>query len=170
MTTLTDTPRKTKGTAFLIEDSEPQDIFTPEDLSEEHLAVGHMVDEFWANEVEPNLPAIREKKPGVALAVLRKSVELGLTAMAIPEEYGGMAMDLPSLMVTAERLGRDGSYAGWHSAHTGIGTMPVVYFGTPEQKRKALPKLAKVEMLAAYALTEPLAGSGAVTARPGADL
>ena len=64
-----------------------------------------MVDEFWANEVEPNLPAIREKKPGVAMAVLRKSVELGLTAMAIPEEYGGMAMDLPSLMVTAERMG-----------------------------------------------------------------
>src|SRR5580700_5415170 len=62
-----------------------QDIFTPEDLSDEHLAVGRMVDEFWANEVEPNLPAIREKKPGVAMSVLRKSVELGLTAMAIPE-------------------------------------------------------------------------------------
>ena len=98
MTTLTNIPRKTtKGTAFLIEDSEPQDIFTAEDLSEEHLAIGKMVDEFWANEVEPNLPAIREKKSGVAMAVLRKSVELGLTAMAIPEEYGGMAMDLPSL-------------------------------------------------------------------------
>jgi alkylation response protein AidB-like acyl-CoA dehydrogenase len=171
MTTLTDTARKTtKGTAFLIEDSEPQDIFTPEDLSEEHLAIGKMVEEFWTNEVEPNLPAIREKKPGVAMSVLRKSVELGLTAMAIPEEYGGMAMDLPSLMVTAERLGRDGSYAGWHSAHTGIGTMPVVYFGTPEQKRKYLPKLAKVEMLAAYALTEPLAGSDALAARTRADL
>jgi len=171
MTTLTDIPRKTtKGTAFLIEDSEPQDIFTPEDLSEEHLAVGKMVEEFWANEVEPNLPAIREKKPGVAMAVLRKSVELGLTAMAIPEEYGGMAMDLPSLMVTAERMGRDGSYGGWHSAHTGIGTLPIVYFGTPEQKRKYLPKLAKVEMLAAYALTEPLAGSDALAARTRADL
>jgi len=72
MTTLTDISHKTtKGTAFLLEESTPQDIFTPEDLSEEHLAVGHMVDEFWANEVEPNLPAIREKKPGVAMAVLR---------------------------------------------------------------------------------------------------
>ncbi len=171
MTTLTDLTRKTtKGTGFLIEDSAPQDIFTPEDLSEEHLAIGHMVDEFWANEVEPNLPAIREKKPGVAMSVLRKSVELGLTGMAIPEEYGGMAMDLPSLMVTAERMGRDGSYGGWHSAHTGIGTLPVVYFGTPEQKRKYLPKLAKVEMLAAYALTEPLAGSDALAARTRADL
>ncbi|MGA2235445.1 MAG: acyl-CoA dehydrogenase family protein [Terriglobales bacterium] len=171
MTTLTDIPRKTtKGTAFLLEESAPRDIFTPEDLSEEHLAVGHMVDEFWANEVEPNLPAIREKKPGVAMAVLRKSVELGLTAMTIPEEYGGMAMDLPSLMVTSERMGRDGSYGGWHSAHTGIGTLPIVYFGNEQQKRKYLPKLAKVEMLAAYALTEPLAGSDALAARTRADL
>ncbi len=129
-----------------------------------------MVDEFWANEVEPNLPAIREKKPGVAMAVLRKSVELGLTGMTIPEEYGGMAMDLPSLMVTAERMGRDGSYGGWHSAHTGIGTLPIVYFGNEQQKRKYLPKLAKVEMLAAYALTEPLAGSDALAARTRADL
>src|SRR6266481_2015992 len=171
MTTLTDIPRKTtRGTAFLIEESTPQDVFTPEDLSEEHLAVGRMVDEFWANEVAPNLPAIREKKPGVAMAVLRKSVELSLTAMTIPEEYGGMAMDLPSLMVTAERMGRDGSYGGWHSAHTGIGTLPIVYFGNEQQKRKYLPKLAKVEMLAAYALTEPLAGSDALAARTRADL
>jgi alkylation response protein AidB-like acyl-CoA dehydrogenase len=171
MTTLTDISRKTtKGTAFLIEDSTPHDIFTPEDLSDEHLAVGRMVDEFWANEVEPNLPAIREKKPGAAMAVLRKSVDLGLTAMAIPEEYGGMAMDLPSLMVTAERMGRDGSYGGWHSAHTGIGTLPIVYFGNEQQKRKYLPKLAKVELLAAYALTEPFAGSDALSARTRADL
>src|SRR5215472_572677 len=170
MTTVTDISRVTKGTAFLLEDSTPQEVFTPEDLSEEHLAIAHMVDEFWTNEVEPNLPAIREKKPGLALSVLRKSVDLGLTAMAIPEEYGGMAMDLPSLMVTAERLGRDGSYAGWHSAHTGIGTLPIVYFGTEAQKKKYLPKLAKVEMLAAYALTEPLAGSDALAARTRADL
>src|SRR6267378_3865625 len=170
MATLTDIPRRIRGAAFLIEESTPQDIFTPEDLNDEHLAVGHMVDEFWANEVEPNLPAIRDKKPGVAMAVLRKSVNLGLTAMTIPEEYGGMAMDLPSLMVTAERMGRDGSYGGWHSAHTGIGTLPLVYFGTEQQKRKYLPKLAKVEMLAAYALTEPLAGSDALAARTRADL
>src|SRR5271167_2737214 len=171
MTTLAEVSHKTtKGTAFLIEDSTPQDIFTPEDLNDEHLAIGRMVDEFWTNEVEPNLPAIREKKPGAAMAVLRKSVELGLTAMAIPAEYGGMAMDLPSLMVTAERMGRDGSYGGWHSAHTGIGTLPIVYFGNEQQKQKYLPKLAKVELLAAYALTEPLAGSDALAARTRADL
>ena len=172
MTTSTDIPRKskTKGMAFLIEESAPQDVFTPEDLSEEHLAIGRMVDEFWANEVEPNLPAIREKKPGLALSVLRKSAELGLTGMTIPEEYGGMAMDLPSLMVAAEHMGRDGSYLGWHSVHTGLGTLPIVFFGTEQQKRKYLPKLATVEMLAAYALTEPLAGSDALAARTRADL
>src|SRR5215469_248499 len=159
-----------KGLGFLLEEIAAPDIFTPEDLTEEHLAIGRMVDEFWAKEVEPNLPAIRQKTPGLALQILRKSAELGLTAMAIPEEYGGMAMDLPSLMVTAERLGRDGSYAGWHSAHTGIGTLPIVYFGNERQKKKYLPKLAKVELLAAYALTEPLAGSDALAARTRADL
>ncbi|MGA2374347.1 MAG: acyl-CoA dehydrogenase family protein [Candidatus Sulfotelmatobacter sp.] len=170
MTTLTEIPGKTRGSAFLFEDALPAQVFTPEDLTEEHLAIGRMIDEFWASEVEPNLPAIREKKPGAALAVLRKSAELGLTGMTIPEEFGGMEMDLPSLMVAAEHMGRDASYAGWHSAHTGIGTLPLVYFGTSEQKKKYLPRLARMELLAAYALTEPLAGSDALAARTRADL
>jgi alkylation response protein AidB-like acyl-CoA dehydrogenase len=170
MTTLTEMSGKTRGSVFLLEDVLPSQVFTPEDLTEEHLAVGRMVDEFWASEVEPNLPAIREKQPGVALAVLRKSAELGLTGMTIPEEFGGMEMDLPSLMVAAEHMGRDASYAGWHSAHTGIGTLPIVYFGTPQQKKRYLPRLARMELLAAYALTEPLAGSDALAARTRADL
>jgi alkylation response protein AidB-like acyl-CoA dehydrogenase len=170
MTTLTEIPGKTRGSAFLFEDVLPAQVFTPEDLTGEHLAIGRMIDEFWTNEVEPNLPAIREKQPGAALAVLRKSAELGLTGMTIPEEFGGMEMDLPSLMVAAEHMGRDASYAGWHSAHTGIGTLPIVYFGTPEQKKKYLPRLARMELLAAYALTEPLAGSDALAARTRADL
>jgi alkylation response protein AidB-like acyl-CoA dehydrogenase len=170
MTTLTEIPGKTRGSAFLFEDVLPKQVFTPEDLTDEHLAVGRMIDEFWASEVEPNRPAIREKQPGLALAVLRKSAELGLTGMTIPEEYGGMEMDLPSLMVAAEHMGRDASYAGWHSAHTGIGTLPIVYFGTPQQKQKYLPRLARMELLAAYALTEPLAGSDALAARTRADL
>ena len=170
MTTLTEIPGKTRGSAFLFEDALPTQVFTPEDLTEEHLAIGRMIDEFWASETEPNLPAIREKKPGAALAVLRKSADLGLTGMTIPEEFGGMEMDLPSLMVAAEHMGRDASYAGWHSAHTGIGTLPLVYFGTSEQKKKYLPRLARMELLAAYALTEPLAGSDALAARTRADL
>jgi alkylation response protein AidB-like acyl-CoA dehydrogenase len=159
-----------RGLAFLLDETAPQHIFTPEDLTEEHLAIGRMIDEFWAKEVEPNLPAIREKKPGLALAILRKSAELGLTGISIPEEYGGMEMDLPSLMVAGEHMGRDSSYGSWYSAHTGIGTLPILYFGNAQQKKKYLPKLARAELLAAYALTEPLAGSDALAARTRADL
>jgi len=154
-----------KGGGFLIEETAPRDVFTAEDLTEEHQAVGRAVDAFWAHEVAPNLEAIQHQEPGVALRVLRKAAELGLTAITVPEEYGGMDLDLASAMVAAEHLARDGSYAGWHGAHTAIGTLPLVYFGTPEQKRRYLPKLARVEMLAAYALTEPQAGSDALAAR-----
>ena len=128
------------------------------------------MEEFWANEVEPNLPAIRQKKPGVALEVLRKSAKLGLLGISVPEKFGGMEMDLPSVMVVAEVMGRDASYAGWHSAHTGIGSLPILFFGTEQQKQKYLPRLVQGEILAAYALTEPLAGSDALAARTRADL
>ncbi|HZU31295.1 MAG TPA: acyl-CoA dehydrogenase family protein [Candidatus Angelobacter sp.] len=159
-----------KGASFLFEESTPQEIFTREDLTDEHLAVGRMVEEFWTNEVEPNLPAIRAKKPGVALEVLRKSAPLGLLGISVPEKFGGMAMDLPSVMIVAEVMGRDASYAGWHSAHTGIGSLPILFFGTEQQKQKYLPRLVQGELLAAYALTEPLAGSDALAARTRADL
>jgi alkylation response protein AidB-like acyl-CoA dehydrogenase len=170
MATTTTSYAARKGAAFLLEDSTPKEIFTREDLSDEHRAVGQMVEEFWANEVEPNLPAIREKKPGVALEVLRKSAKLGLLGISVAEKFGGMEMDLPSVMVVAEVMGRDASYAGWHSAHTGIGSLPILFFGTEAQKEKYLPRLVKGELLAAYALTEPLAGSDALAARTRADL
>jgi len=169
-TTAAATPLQVKGGAFLIEDRSPNEIFTVEDLNEEHLAIARTVDEFWTNDVEPHLEAIRQQKPGVALNVLRKSAELGLTAIAIPERFDGMAMDLPSVMIAGEHMAKDTSYGSWYSAHTGIGTLPVLFFGNEEQKRRYLPKLAKVELLAAYALTEPLAGSDALAARTRADL
>jgi alkylation response protein AidB-like acyl-CoA dehydrogenase len=159
-----------KGGSFLIEDRAPADVFTPEDLSPEHLAIARTADEFWAQEVVPQLEAIQHQEPGVAVRVLRKSAELGLTSIAIPEAYGGLELDLASAMIAAEHLARDGSYAAWHGAHTGIGTLPLVFFGTEEQKRKYLPKLATAEMVAAYALTEPHAGSDALAARTRADL
>jgi alkylation response protein AidB-like acyl-CoA dehydrogenase len=170
MTTVTAIPAQAKGGAFLIEDRSPHEIFTAEDLSDEHLAIARTIDQFWTNEVEPHLEAIRRQEPGVALQVLRKSAELGLTAIAIPERFGGMEMDLTSVMISSEHLARDASYGSWHSAHTGIGTLPVLFFGTEEQKRKYLPRLANVELLAAYALTEPLAGSDALAVRTRADL
>ena len=167
----TTTPRAArKGAAFLLEEITPEEIFTREDLSDEHHAVERMVEDFWINEVEPNLPAIREKKPGVALDVLRRSAKLGLLGISVPEKFGGMEMDLASVMVVAEVMGRDASYAGWHSAHTGIGSLPILFFGTEPQKEKYLPRLVRGELLAAYALTEPLAGSDALAARTRADL
>lgn len=167
---MTSTTASKNGTAFLLEETEPREIFTREDLTADHLAVARTVDDFWAGEVEPNLAAIRDKQPGVALEVLRKSAALGLTGISIPERFGGMEMDLASVMIVAEKIGRDASYAGWHSAHTGIGSLPILFFGTEAQKQKYLPRLVKVEMLAAYALTEPLAGSDAMAARTRADL
>jgi alkylation response protein AidB-like acyl-CoA dehydrogenase len=170
MTTVAASSPKISGGAFLIEEFSPDEIFTAENLSEEHFAIARTVDEFWANDVEPHLEAIRQQKPGIALNVLRKSADLGLTAVAIPERFGGMEMDLASVMIVGEHLGRDASYGSWHSAHTGIGTLPILFFGTEEQQKKYLPRLAKAEILAAYALTEPLAGSDALAIRTRADL
>ncbi len=170
MATTTSVHAFRKGAAFLLEDTPADEIFTRERLSEEHIAIERTVEEFWTNEVEPNLPAIRQKKPGVALEVLRKSAKLGLLGISVPEKFGGMEMDLPSVMVVAEVMGRDASYAGWHSAHTGIGSLPILFFGTEQQKEKYLPRLVSGELLSAYALTEPLAGSDALAARTRADL
>lgn len=170
MATTTSVRAFRKGAGFLLEDTPAEEIFTREHLSDEHIAIERTVEEFWANEVEPNLPAIRQKKPGVALEVLRKSAKLGLLGISVPEKFGGMEMDLPSVMVVAEVMGRDASYAGWHSAHTGIGSLPILFFGTEQQKEKYLPRLVSGELLAAYALTEPLAGSDALAARTRADL
>ena len=170
MTTVAASSPKISGGAFLIEEFSPDEIFTAENLSEEHFAIARTVDEFWANDVEPHLEAIRQQQPGIALNVLRKSADLGLTAVAIPERFGGMEMDLASVMIVGEHLGRDASYGSWHSAHTGIGTLPILFFGTEEQQKKYLPRLAKAEILAAYALTEPWAGSDALAIRTRADL
>ena len=159
-----------RGCAFLTEDANLASVFTAEDLSPEHLAVARTTDEFFANEVVPNLEAIRNKDYAVARRVMRKAAELGLTAIQFPERFGGMELDLASVMLVAEHLAADASYGGWHSAHSGIGSLPVLYFGTEAQKAKYLPRLASVDLLAAYALTEPQAGSDSLGARTRADL
>ncbi|MBI2688072.1 MAG: acyl-CoA dehydrogenase family protein [Acidobacteria bacterium] len=158
------------GGSFLIENYTPADVFTPEDYNEEHRAIARTTDEFFAREVAPNLEKIQHQEPGVAVGILRKSAELGLTAVSVPEEYGGMEMDLISMLIVAEGLAKDGSYAGWHGGHAGIGTMPLLLFGTPEQKKKYLPRLASAEMVGAYCLSEPHAGSDALAAKTRADL
>ncbi|HWQ54403.1 MAG TPA: acyl-CoA dehydrogenase family protein [Bryobacteraceae bacterium] len=170
MATAAATLPKTKGGAFLIEERSPSEIFTPEDFTEEHLAIARTAAEFWNQDVAPHLEAVQHQEPGVAVGILRKAARLGLTAVAVPEQYGGMEMDLVSAMIVAEHVARDGSVAACFGAHTGIGTLPILLFGTEEQKRRYLPKLATAEMVAAYALTEPHAGSDALAARTRADL
>jgi alkylation response protein AidB-like acyl-CoA dehydrogenase len=155
----------TSGGAFLTEDGLPGQVFTPEDLNEEHLAIARTAGEFSRKEIEPNLQAILAKEPGVLRNTLRKAGELGLTGILVPEQYGGMELDLASMVIAAEHLSIDGSYSATHLAHSGIGTLPLLYFGTEELKAKYLHKLANAEMVAAYALTETHAGSDPLSAR-----
>ncbi len=170
MATMTTAVAGAKGGGFLLEQSAPESIFTPEDFTAEHRAIARTTEEFFNNEVAPRIDQILHEDKGIAAGILKKSAELGLTAVIIPEKFGGMEMDLTSMMVVAEAIARDGSYSGWHGAHTGIGTLPVLLFGTEEQKQKYLPKLAKAEMIAAYCLSEPQAGSDAMAIKTRADL
>jgi alkylation response protein AidB-like acyl-CoA dehydrogenase len=161
---------KHKGGSFLIESTASEEVFTPEDFTPEQHAIARTTEEFWNKEVVPNIEAMQHHEPGVAVSVLRKSGELGLTGVLVPEKFGGMEMDLASAMIVAEGVAKDGSYSGWHGAQVGIGSLPVLLFGTEEQKQRYLPKLATSEMVAAYCLTEPQAGSDALAARTRADL
>jgi butyryl-CoA dehydrogenase len=159
-----------RGGGFLLESQTAAEVFTPEDFTEEHRAIAKTTDEFWNQEIAPHLDEIQHQQFDVLKKVLRKSAELGLTAVFLPEKYGGMEMDLTSMVLVGQGLARDGSYATCHGAQTGIGSLPVLLFGTEEQKQKYLPKLASAEMISAYALTEPQAGSDALAARTRADL
>jgi alkylation response protein AidB-like acyl-CoA dehydrogenase len=154
-----------QGAGFLFHAATPEEVFTPEDLSEEQRAIAKTTDEFWQSEVVPKLEAIQHQEPGVAVALLRRAAELGLTSVVIPEEYGGMGLDFTSAAVVTESLGRDGSFAAWLGAHCGIGTLPLLFFGTEEQKQRYLPRLASGELIAAYCLSEAHAGSDAQAAR-----
>src|SRR5580698_5785913 len=159
-----------RGGEFLLKSQTPDQMFTPEDFTDEHRAIAKTTDEFWNQEIAPHLDEIQHQKFDVLKKVLRKSAELGLTAVFVPEKYGGMEMDLTSMVLVEQGLARDGSYTTCHGAQTGIGSLPVLLFGTEEQKSKYLPKLASAEMISAYALTEPHAGSDALSARTRADL
>jgi alkylation response protein AidB-like acyl-CoA dehydrogenase len=170
MASSTISPTKHKGGGFLIEPTLPEQLFSPEDFTDEHRAIARTTEEFWVKEIAPNVDAIQHQEPGVAVSVLRKAGELGLTSVHLPEKYGGMEMDLTSAMLVAEGIAKDGSYAAWHGGQSGIGALPLLFFGTEEQKQRYLPKVANAEMVAAYALSEPQAGSDALAARTRADL
>ena len=150
-----------KGGSFLLESQAPQDVFTPADVSDEQRLIGQTAEEFVLNEVFPCIKDLENKKPGLMAEVVREAGALGITGGGIPEEYGGAGLDKVATTVLTEKLSIYGGFAVTHGAHAGIGTLPIVYFGTEEQKKKYLPKLATAEMIGAYCLSEPQAGSDA---------
>jgi len=154
-----------KGGSFLLEERAPQDVFTPEDLSEEHRQIAKTATDFTQNEVLPATAAIESKDFAVTRGLLRKAAELGLASVDIPEAYGGLEMDKITSALIAEFTGQLGSFSVALGAHTGIGTLPIVWYGTEAQKRRYLPKLATAEWIGAYALSESSSASDAMNCR-----
>ena len=150
------------GGEFIIKDSHPADIFTPEDFSEEQIMMKESVQEFIDREVWPNKERFEKKDYGLTKSCMEKAGNLGFLGVAVPENYGGMGMGFVSTMLVCDYIsGATGSFSTAFGAHTGIGTMPIVLYGTEEQKQKYVPKLASGEWFGAYCLTEPGAGSDA---------
>jgi len=150
-----------KGGSFLLESPTPQDVFTPADLTDDQKLIGQTAEEFVLKEVLPLAKELEAKKPGLMAELTRKAAELGLMSGGTPEEYGGAGLDKVAATMLTEKIALYGGFAVTHGAHAGIGTLPLVYFGTEEQKRKYLPKLASGEFIGAYCLSEPQAGSDA---------
>src|ERR1700732_2737986 len=159
-----------KGGSFLLESALPQDVFTPADLTDDQKLIGQTAEEFVTKEVMPLVKDLENKKPGLMAELVKKGGELGLMSGGIPEEYGGAGLDKISGMVLTEKLSIYGGFAVTHGAHAEIGTLPIVYFGTEEQKKKYLPKLATGELIGAYCLSEPQAGSAAQNSLTRAEL
>ena len=164
------TKQSLKGGEWLIRESEAADTFIPEEFSEEQVMIRDMCEQFLQTEVLPNLDRIDNMEPGLMKSLLQKAGEQGLLAVSFPEEYGGMGKDFITSTIINEYLGAGHSFSVAIAAHTGIGTLPILYFGTPEQKQKYIPKLISGEWAGAYGLTEPNSGSDALSAKTSAKL
>lgn len=162
-----DTETKVIGGGFLLEPTAEKDIFIPEEFTEEQLSFADTADDFMEKEVIPLTDALEEhdKKIELNVKLMKKAGELGLLMIEIPEEYEGLGMNLSTALRVSENIAKSGAFAASILAHNGIGTLPIVYFGNEEQKKKYLPKLAKGEMIAAYGLTETGYGSDALSAK-----
>jgi alkylation response protein AidB-like acyl-CoA dehydrogenase len=158
------------GGEFLIRESQPEDIFIPEEATEEQRMIAQMCTDFLNNELLPLAERIDNKEPGLVPALILKAGEMGLLGSSIPEEYGGFGKDFITNTFITEAVGSGGSFSVSMAAHTGIGTLPILYFGTEEQKKKYLPDLATGKLKAAYCLTEPGSGSDALGAKTSAVL
>jgi alkylation response protein AidB-like acyl-CoA dehydrogenase len=154
-----------RGGSFLVEDRTPDEVFTPEDFSEEQRMIAQTAAEFVEEQVVPRIAEILALKYETTRDLLRKAGELGLLGVEIPEEYGGLGLDKVSGCITSEKSAREGSFAVSFMGHTGIGTLPIVYFGTEEQKRKYLPKFASGEWISSYSLSEASSASDAMNAK-----
>jgi len=170
MTTSVISKAPAKGGSFLLEAPAPQDIFTPADLTDDQKLIGQTAEEFVVKEVLPLAKDLENKKPGLMAELVRKGGELGLMGGGVPEEYGGAGLDKIATTVLTEKLSIYGGFAVTHGAHAGIGTLPIVYFGTEDKKKKYLPKLATGELIGAYCLSEPQAGSDAQNSLTRAEL
>ncbi len=159
-----------KGGEYLIGESKPEDVFTPEDFSDEQRQFGETTEQFVINELVPNIEEIDNQNFDIVVEGMRKCGELGLLMMDAPEEYGGLELDKASSMLVAERIAISGSFSVAYAAHTGIGTLPLIYYGTHEQKEKYLEQLITGEWCSAYCLTEPGSGSDALGAQASAVL
>jgi len=159
-----------KGGSFLIEDTDPQDVFTPEDFTEEQRMFAKTAEDFLNNEVLASMERTEAQEEGVMAGLLKKAGELGLLMVDIPEKYDGLGLDKVTSAIVTEVLSKGGAFASSFGGQVGIGTLPIVYFGTEEQKQKYLPRLATGELLSCYALTEPGSGSDALAARSKAEL
>src|SRR5271170_2952861 len=165
MATSTVSQNLLRGGSFLSTPCTPDDVFTPADLADDQRLIGQTAEEFVTKEVMPVVPELEAHKDNLMAGILKKAGELGLLGGAIPEAYGGAGLDKVSATVLAEKVSGYGSFAVSHGGHAGIGTIPLVYFGTEEQKKKYLPKIATGELLSCYCLSEPQAGSDALAAR-----
>jgi len=159
-----------KGGEWLVSDSSAFDTFTPENFSEEQIMIRDMCNQFLDTEVVPILDRIDALEPGLMRSLVQKAGEQGLLAVSFPEEYGGLGKDFVTSTIVNEYLGAGHSFSVAIAAHTGIGTLPILYFGTPEQKQKYIPKLISGEWVGAYGLTEPNSGSDALGAKTSAKL
>src|SRR6266581_2690238 len=158
------------GGSFLLESRQPDEIFTLEDFTEQHQLIGQTAEEFAVNEILPNVEKIEHKDFSVSRDLLKKAGELGLSGVEIPEAYGGLEMDKVTAAIIADHIAKYAGFATTWGAHSGIGLLPIVYFGTEDQKKKYLPKLAAGEIVGAYALSEASSGSDALNCRARAQL
>lgn len=153
------------GGSFLLEERSPDEVFTPEDFTEEHRQIASTTEQFAANEIHPVADKIEHKDFALTRELLKKASDLGLTCADVPAEYGGMEMDKVASAIIGDHISVNGSFSVSFGGHTGIGTLPIVYFGTAEQKQRYLPKLASGEWIGAYALSESSSGSDALNSR-----